>query len=186
MTSLDELLDSASPQSSDVSISLDGALAAERDRLVAEAHAAIKNAGNDDRLGQKPRAVELTEQVQELEAQLRDRLITIRITQMPGSAWAALKAQHPVGKSPGPYDKAQGYNVEAVARKALMSHGARVVGDETEKLTAAQWQKLFDTVSGGDFQNLILETLNVNQLKSQITVANLSKGSRRTTDSAQN
>lgn len=182
MTDFDDLLDSATPLTKDVDIYIDGGLVAERDRLLQQ----FRDAKDDDdaRAGQKPFAVRVQEELEELQARMADRVLTIRIWQMPGTAWASLKGRFPLKAKRdenSSMDLTVGFNTEAVARHALLKSAKRVKDDgETEALTSAQWSKLFDTISGGDFDRLIVETININQLVGQAQTEQVLKASRRT------
>lgn len=188
LISLDDLLDEAKPHTSTLQICVDGSLSAQRDALAAQLKEEVRTGKKsaDDREGAKPHAQVLLEQLHELEDQIRSRIITIKLTQMPGSQWAALKLQHPVRPHSSQYDKAQGFDTDAVARAALLTHAVRVSGDDEVPVSKEQWDRLLEKVSGGDYERLTLGVLGVNQLASQMAVANVSKGSRRTSDSAQN
>lgn len=173
---LDDLLDGATPQSTDVSLSLDGELSAQRDALIREARGLSEQ--EDVRAGQKPRVVQIREELEELDQRMAERVLTLRITQMPGTEWSSLKAQHPM-RDKNALDKSAGFNIEAVARKALVKYGARVTDAGTESVSAAQWQKIFDRISGGDLDSLMMSVLGLNQLNAQVTTERLLKLSRR-------
>lgn len=177
MIDLDDLLDGATPQSTDVSLSMDGALSAQRDALIREARA-LPEEEEDLRAGQKPRVVQIREELEALDQRMAERILTIRITQMPGSEWASLKAQHPV-REKNALDKSAGFNVEAVARKALLKYGERVTDEGTAPISSGQWQKIFDRISGGEFDSLVMQVLGLNQLNAQVTTERLLKLSRR-------
>lgn len=182
VTDLDDLLDQATPASEDVRICLDGARRAEWNAL---AEAAMQPASDDTdgRMAAPSRASKAKKDLEALAEELRERLLTIRIEAMPGTDWAELKAKHKPRKD-NTADAGQGYNIEAVAREALISHGKRVVGDKVEPITVAQWQKLLDKIGGGDFQMLIYAAIGVNQLVGQQFVGALVKGSPATSNSA--
>lgn len=182
MTDLDALLDEATPAFEDVRICLDGARRAEWNALTEAATSrVVEDAG--DRLGAPSSAEIAQKKLDALAEELRGRLLTIRIYAVPGSKWAALKGKHKPRKD-NTMDAAQGYNVEAVAREALVEAGKRLNGDKVEDISAGQWGKILDKVGGGDFQTLIFATVAVNQLIGQQFVGALVKGSPATSSSA--
>lgn len=176
MTDLDDLLDEATPAFEDVRICLDGARRAEWNALTEAAHARDDVEDADARLGAPSPAAIAREKLDALAEELRGRMLTIRIFAMPGSGWATLKGKHKPRKD-NPTDATQGYNIEAVAREALIGHGKRLNGDKVEDVTAGQWGKILDKIGGGDFQTLIYATIGVNQLVGQQFVGQLVKGS---------
>lgn len=176
---LDALLDTATPASQDVNLCLDGARQVERDALMRAAMATSEG----DRLGAKSAATKAHAALAKLDAELRDRLLTIRVFALEGTEWAALKAKHKP-RDGNVQDRNQGFNIEAVARAALLRAGKRVVGDTLKDVTPGQWEKLFKKISGGDFDTLIYATFGVNQLGSQAMTAALVKGSPATSSSA--
>mgnify|MGYP006189949335 CR=1 FL=1 len=182
MTDLDSLLDEATPAFEDVRVCLDGARRAEWNALT---EAAMRREAEDagDRLGAPSSAEVARKQLDALADELRERLLTIRIYAVPGSKWAALKGKHKPRKD-NAQDASQGYNIEAVAREALIESGKRVNGDKVEDISAGQWSKLLDKIGGGDFQTLIYATIGVNQLIGQQFVGALVKGSPATSNSA--
>lgn len=176
---LDDLLDTATPASQDVNLCLDGGRQVERDALMK----AALQADEGERLGAKSSATKARQALEKLDAELRDRLLTIRVFALEGTEWAALKAKHKP-RDGNAQDRAQGFNIEAVSRQALLKAGKRVVGDALKDVTAGQWEKLFKKISGGDFETLIYATFGVNQLGSQAMTAALVKGSPATSNSA--
>lgn len=182
MTDLDDLLDEATPAFEDVRLCLDGARRAEWNAL-AEQAMQKDDAEPDDRMAAPSKSSLARKQLEVLAEELRDRMLTIRVFQMPGTQWAALKAKHKPRKD-DKLDEHHGYNVEAVARASFLSHGKRVVGDKVEDISAGQWSKILDTIGGGDFQTLIFAAIGVNQLAGQMFVGALVKGSPATSSSA--
>lgn len=177
---LDDLLDTATPASQDVNLCLDGGRQVERDALM---KAALQAEDGGERLGAKSSATKARQALAKLDAELRDRLLTIRVFALEGTEWAALKAKHKP-RDGNAQDRAQGFNIEAVSRAALLRAGKRVVGDSLRDVTPGQWEKLFKKISGGDFETLIYATFGVNQLGSQAMTAALVKGSPATSNSA--
>lgn len=186
MTDFDALLDEATHPFEDVEICLAGQFQVERDRLLRES----KIDDGDDRLGQKSKAVRIADKLKALQDKIADRMVTIRVYRLPGSEWAALKIKHPMTKTPGPYDKALGFNTEAVAKVALLNYGKRVEGDgESEveyPISAGQWSKILEKSSGGDVRQLLDTMVGINELTNRAEVERLGKGSRRTSASETN
>ncbi|MGC5078457.1 hypothetical protein [Agrococcus sp. DT81.2] len=180
MTDLDALLDEATPAFEDVRICLDGARRAEWNAL---AEQAMSKDDADGRLGAKSPAAVAKKKLDALADELRERMLTIRVFAVPGTQWAALKSKNPPRKGDR-QDEAQGYNLEAVARQALITHGKRVSGDKVEDINAGQWGKILEKIGGGDFQTLIYAVIGVNQLVGQQFVGLLVKGSPATSNSA--
>ena len=183
MTDLDSLLDEATPAFEDVRICLDGARRAEWNALTEQAMQRDDAEGADGRMAAPSKSALARKQLDALADELRERLLTIRIYAVPGTKWAALKGKHRPRKD-NAQDASQGYNIEAVAREALVESGKRVNGDKVEDISAGQWGKLLDKVGGGDFQTLVYATIGVNQLIGQQFVGALVKGSPATSNSA--
>lgn len=191
MTDFDEMLDEATHPFEDVDVCLAGQFQVERDRLIQES----KVDDGDDRLGQKSKAERIADELRVLQEEIADRMVTIRVHRLPGDEWAALKLKHPVTKTPGVYDKAMGFNSEAVCKVALLDYGKRVdrafdesgeVTSESEApISAGQWSKLFSKLSGGDIKLLFDTMVGLNELSNRAEVARLVKGSRRISSSDQ-
>lgn len=190
MSDFDDLLDAASPLTKDVPLYLDGALVAERDRILREYDELRAQKKNDGRAGQQSPVVQKAEELQAVMEKMQSRVLTIRMTQMPGTAWVALKNKYPLRpKKPGRpepgefthQDMQLGFKVEAAVRQYLLKFAGRVLDDDTvEELTTSQWTKLFDKVSGGDLERLMMEAVDLNQLEGQAHAEELLKASRRT------
>lgn len=183
MTDLDSLLDEATPAFEDVRICLDGARRAEWNALAEQAMQKDDAEDADGRMAAPSKSSLARKQLDALAEELRERMLTIRIVAMPGTGWAALKGKHKPRKD-NPQDTTQGYNIEAVAREALLGHGKRVNGDKVEDISAGQWGKILEKIGGGDFQTLVYATVGVNQLLGQQFVGALVKGSPATSNSA--
>lgn len=177
--SFDDLLDTATPLTTDVELYVDGGLVAKRDALLREYKTAVEQDEKDLRAGQKPRILEIADELKGLQEQMAKRSIVIRVTQMPAGKWSKLKAKFPLkGKREDalPRDANLGFNTEAVARLALVDYGHRVTSDGVaHDLTTDQWSKLFDTMSGGDVDTLVAAVLGVNQLNGQMHAEQLLK-----------
>lgn len=177
--SLDDILDSATPLTTDVELYIDGGLVAKRDELLREFNAVKEDEAKDLRAGQKPRVIEIAAALKEIEEQMAKRAIVIRVTQMPAEKWSALKAKFPMKGKPENQpirDRNLGFSTEAVARLALVDYGQRVTGDgEAHKIPTDQWTRLFDTMSGGDVDTLVAAVLGVNQLNGQMHAERLLK-----------
>lgn len=181
---LDDLLDEATPGYEDVHILLDGARRDEWNHLVQASIAPEPEGGDPDaRFGAKSGRARAEEQLQALKDELRAKVLTIRVIQMPGTAWAALKAKHKPRKD-NARDASQGYNIEAVARESLLKYGKRVRGEQLEDITSGQWGKILEKAGGGDLQTLEYAVIGVNQLIGQQFVGALVKGSPATSSSA--
>lgn len=177
--SLDDILDSATPLTTDVELYIDGGLVAKRDELVREFKALQEQDAKDLRAGQRPRVLEIADELKALQERMSARAIVIRITQMPAEKWSALKAKFPLKGKPENQpvrDRNLGFSTEAVARLALVDYGHRVTGDgEAHKIDTDMWTRLFDTMSGGDVDTLVAGVLGVNQLNGQMHAEQLLK-----------
>lgn len=180
---LDAILDEAKPAFETVHIYLDGERRAEWNALVLAAKQGIDQAETDGRLGARSPAAQALKSIEKMKAELQGKVISIRVEQMPGTRWAALKAKHQPRKN-DVRDQQQGYNCEAVAKESLLTYGKRVKGDKVAPITAAQWQKIWDKAGGGDWDTLIWAVIGVNQLAGQMFVSQLVKGSPATSNSA--
>ena len=173
---LDDLLDGASPGWEDVHILLDGARRDEWNRLVqVSLTSGTEGADPDGSFGVKSPRARAEEQLAALKDELRSKVLTVRVFQMPGTEWARLKAEHKPRKD-NARDAGQGYNIEAVARMALVKYGKRVRGGNLEDVSAGQWGKIFEKAGGGDLQTLEYAVIGVNQLIGQQFVGALVKG----------
>lgn len=180
---LDDLLSGASKATEDVHVMLDGARRAEWNALVLQANSDQAQADPDGRMAAPSAARRAQKQLDALREDLRSKVLTIRVTQMPGTEWAALKAKHKPRKG-NLRDENMGYSLEAVSRESLMKYGKRVRGEVEEPISAGQWQKILDAAGGGDLQTLEYTVLGLNQLAGQAFVGQLVKGSPATSNSA--
>lgn len=177
--SLDDILDSATPITDDVELYIDGGLVLRRDELLREFKTAKDQDAKDLRAGQKPRVLEIADELKDIEERMSQRVVVIRSTQMQSEKWSALKARFPLKGKPESWsqrDRNLGFSTEAVARLALVDHGCRVMADgSTVKLSTEQWTKLLSTVAGGDVDTLVTSVLGVNQLNGQMHAERLLK-----------
>ena len=198
MSKIALMLANATFASQDVEISLDGAGRTERTNLLQE----LQDVSNtirtrdtsDDRVARKSpaqkaaeeRAKEIVDQIKALDERLADSTITIRVSGMPATRWSQIKQACPVGAKPTAIDKASGYSVEAAAQKALLESAVLVDGDKTEAITPTEWQSLWDSISAGDAESLILAVLTLNQAASAQGLARVKRASSETANSDEN
>jgi hypothetical protein len=180
---LDELLASATKATEDVYLMLDGKRRDEWNQLVLAAAQAEPTGSGDGRMAAPSKAKQAQKKLDALRQELRSKVLTIRITEMQGTAWAALKAKHKPRKG-NLRDENLGYNLEAVTRESLITHGARIRNGEAEPIPVGKWQQILDAAGGGDLQTLELTVLGLNQLVGQQFVGQLVKGSPATSNSA--
>lgn len=184
---LDDLIDEAQAGWHDVPIMLDGSRRDEWNQAVKAAMQPDRDVPDGSFAAKSPAAV-AQKRVDALKAELRLKILTVRIFQMPGTEWAALKAKHGPRKN-NKLDEQHGYNREAVARLALVSYGkrARNVGTDAERvedISSSQWTRILGKAGGGDLEALEWAVIGVNQLVGQAFVGALVKGSPATSSSA--
>lgn len=165
---LGELLESTQPLTEDVELYLDAGLVARRDELLREYKLGLEADKTDGRAGQKPRVLEIADELKELQAKMAARTLVLRVTQMPAEKWAALKRKFPLTGKPESQlrrDQQFGFRTEAVARVALVDYGHRILSDGTAvKLSTDEWKALFEKISGGDTDTLVYAVVSVNQV----------------------
>jgi hypothetical protein len=140
----------------DVPVTLDGEVAAERDRLAEM----LGTASNDVRLGAKSEAQEIQEKIDELTLDASDKLV-LRFTRLPGRDWARITSRHPVRPGVG-IDMHFGYNYDAVCEDAATysdpktqeSFGALIEDGERVELSREEWAELFDVLAGSDIESI--------------------------------
>lgn len=155
---LDKALKSASRASQRVVVCLDGAGASERDRLFRE-RAALKP--SDGRMSKSPARV-LDDQIKAVEDKLRDSLLTVEVEALPAPKWSQIKRECPPDNKDA-LQRASGFNVDVAVQKALIASSWAVDGDEREPIGQADWARLHDALSGGDWDRLVMAVLGLNQ-----------------------
>lgn len=179
----------------DVDICMDGALVVERERALADVLASGQDvqrlssdiaktsddAGADDRMGQKPAflveleaALEVAQaslsdaraRVDAIEQEMRDDFITLRFTAVPKARFRELQAE---AETP-----AEIYS--ALAREC----GKHVDGDTVEDIDGDVWDMLEDSMTAGQWQQVVAALDEVNITMADRRLDFLERGSRKT------
>lgn len=157
----------------DVVLCLDAALAAERDALVVELAQARKS--SEGRLASSP-VTALTKKINALEEQMRDSLVTIRVTGMPFAEYNKVMRAHPPRKG-----KQEAYNVETFFPDIVYKSGALVEGDQVTKLAdspRSEWDALVDVLTDKEFDVLVESVIATNRTLQEVGF--LARGSATT------
>jgi hypothetical protein len=164
----------------DVVVVLDGAVSAERERLEKELAAVDVS---DDRMGVASPADEIQKQLDELEEQSADSLLTIRLTRLPGRDWSNLTSKCPV-RPDVPIDRHYGYNYDAACEAAAryrdtsnVAYGARLEDGEPIDISDDEWGDLFDVLSGSDIGKIRDAVWSLNEYEPEQRLNALVKGS---------
>jgi hypothetical protein len=208
MSSLRTKLAAASFRSADVPVCLNGALSMKRDDLHKQLQEAVRSAGEakrataaderlaaptgrpepaDNRLGQPTPLDALLEEIQAVEAEMRDQIITLRFTTLPTDQYEMLKVGAPA-RSTAADDQIRGYNVHTVTKEAAALSGVLVEDSEdgserVEEIDAEEWADLWQKLSSGDFDRIKYTIINLNETNGHAGVEYLKKGSSRTRSS---
>lgn len=84
-----------------------------------------------------------------IEDEVEQSLVTLRFTRVDGDKWAALTLANPI-RINVTLDRHYGYNVDAVSVAAARLSGVRVDEDGDHELTVEQWDRLYKLLSGHD------------------------------------
>lgn len=172
MSKLKNKTDKATFRYRDVTVMLDGEKAAERDALMES----IANSQEpvDARLGQDP-AAEARKALAELEDEMRESLVTVRLRALPTEKWNALVAQFPPRDGVA-IDQRKEYNVYEVTKAAVEAAGHLVEDGKTESVEAGEWPAFWAHLSGGDFDRFWIATMTLNEQDGWMGVDFLKKG----------
>jgi len=86
---------------------------------------------------------------------------TLRFDAMDSRAWGDVTAANPL-RPDSPIDRRYGYDFNGAARSAAPLCGVRVVDGKDESLTPAQWEKVFDIISGGESNKIASDIFEMN------------------------
>lgn len=156
----------------EVVVSLDAGLSAQREVLQEKIVRA--EAEKDDRLGLKSVVDELKEQLETLNGEATDSLVTLRFERVSGADWAELTARCPV-RIDAAIDRQYGYNMHAACKLAAPISGVIVDGDQTQTLTVEEWSDLFNTISGFEFSRIVDAIYELNEYEPAKRVNELKK-----------
>lgn len=140
----------------DVPVLLVAELIEEKERL----EAIIEADDGDARLSGKSPADEARAALEELNERAGEGMITFRLTQLPGDAWADITSKH-LPRVGNKVDESHGYNFDAVTDEAAAfvdksgkAYGVRLEGDDEVTMSADDWAELRDAVSGHEVSNI--------------------------------
>jgi hypothetical protein len=147
----------------DTKVVLDSDVAHRRRELID----AIDNAQKPQADGRLAMGVDigpLQEELDALEAEFTGSLVTLRFTRMLGMDWAELVIKNPPRQDVLVDQYVGNYNVHAVTRAAAIATGAVVNEDGTTYApTATEWDDLFNTISGAEFNDVVDTVYALNQ-----------------------
>lgn len=140
----------------DVKLCLDAGLVAERDAVMAQIR---QTQGPDARV--RSGAGVLQKRAAELEEQMRESLITIRVTGLPYALYNKIMRNHPPRKG-----KAEAFNPESFYSDLVYKSSSLVEGETLQPLTEvprAEWDQLIESLTDGEFDILAGAALEVNR-----------------------
>lgn len=163
MSSKLDLLNDATPETEDVGVLLNKSGRRELEALQEKLGAATQRLANLNRAKKKdPEELEAAKSEQEAVAaaveakkeELRAQVLMLRFTALPSPLWQSIIAKSAPRKT-FTTDAHKGYNVHEVTKLAAQVNGVVVEDDgSTTALNAAQWAKLWESLSGGDFDRV--------------------------------
>ncbi|HEX9226732.1 MAG TPA: hypothetical protein VF885_08745 [Arthrobacter sp.] len=172
MSKLKNKTDKATFRYRDVTVMLDGEKAAERDALMESI--ANSQSPNDVRLGQDPVA-KARKALADLEDEMREAMVTVRLRALPTDKWNALTAQFPP-RDGVTIDQRKEYNVVEVTKASVEAAGHLVEDGKTETVDAGEWPAFWESLSGGDFDRFWIATMALNEQDGWMGVDFLKKG----------
>lgn len=170
----------------DVSVILDGAISAEKDRLEEE----LENVDTGDmRLGTISPAEKIQQRLSELTEESADSIVTIRLTRLPGRDWSTLTSKCPP-RPDVPLDTHYGYNYDAVCEASARyrdpkgaAYGHRLEDGEPVDITDEEWDDLFSVLAGNDIGKIRDAVWTLNEYEPAQRLAALVKASGAATRS---
>jgi len=177
----------------DVQVTLDQTLSAKRDDLVRQI-AVARRPAKDARLTKKVDASALEAELAELEATERDSLVTLRVTQAPGSEFSELTAVHPF-RTDAILDRAYGFNLHGLVaaeghRWVTYADGEKwrkfqvTKADPTKDTRAVnEWTDLCKVLSPDDYRQVVDAVFELNVWEPQQRRERLGKASTLTSES---
>lgn len=109
----------------------------------------------------------------DVDVTVKGELVNIVFTELPGPDWAEVTSKFPA-RIASAVDRSRGYNVHAASRYAAVGSG-RIEG---EKLTAEQWDDLFNILSGHDHNRVCDTVWELNEYRPMQRLAAAKKASR--------
>jgi hypothetical protein len=182
MSKLRKSLDKASFRYEDVDVCLDGELSVERDRLYKE----LEAAANAPRvtLGAPPAVAAVQEQIDALEAEMRDDIVTLRFRALSFDRWNGIIALEPPREGVT-LDARKGYNIVNATKRGAEASGwvYDSATDAVESIALDEWKDLWEKLSGGDFDRIWGAVTRLNETDGWAGVGFLKKDSTKTPDS---
>lgn len=152
----------------DVTICLDAALVSERDALMVK-------------VGKGRKSPEVAKQIHDLEARMRESLLTVRVTGVPRAEYSKIQRAHP-GKT-----ATQAFNPDTFFTDFVYKTGFEVDGDEVTRLSEwdrSEWDEIADGLTDVEFTELATAVHETNVQR--VETGFLSRGSGQTEPSSQN
>lgn len=151
---LDAALAAAKRPERTVDLCLRGDLQADFESL--ERDLADEQAKPGDSLAGNPRVVEIAEQIEALRQEMQDATVTVRLRGIGNIEWNKLVADNEA-RDGNQADQAYGYNTETFFPSLVKACLVDV--------TTAQWTRLYETISSGQFEDLSTAALAVSRRK---------------------
>lgn len=109
----------------------------------------LENAKPDpDSLAGNPRVAELTDAIEDLREQMEAATVVLRVRGLPNKVWQRMAAEHPP-REDNALDAMYGCNFETLAPLLVRRTLTPPVDD-------AQWERLYEVLSNGQFETLFL------------------------------
>lgn len=142
--SLSDILEAAKPREASVTICVAGDLAGEHDRLTAELQSA--RAREVTSIEGNPRAVELAQQITELQERMEAATFTFTFRALSSRDWSDLLASHPPREGQSEQFNAATFPV-ALVKRCLVDPVAEAAEIDTliGRLSDGAFERLFDT-----------------------------------------
>lgn len=184
MSKLD-LLNDAAPETEDIGVLLNKNGRRELEALQEKLGSTTQHLANLNRAKKKvPEELEAAKSEQEAAAaaveakkeELRASVLMLRFTALPSPLWQSIVAKNAPRKT-FTLDVNKGYNIHEVTKQAAQVNGVVVEDDEsTTALNAVQWAKLWEALSGGDFDRIWSTITKLNESNGWHGVEFLKKG----------
>lgn len=160
MASLDELIGkaaSAPTPTQDVQVSLDAGVSQRLEDLDAE----LKTLALNKRLTD-PRPKKVQAEIEKLEAEAAESIVTFRFTRLDAQEWAGIAARAAARRRVDvPLDNV-GYHYHEVTMTAAVLSGKQVEGDKLVDVSSESWQKLWKVLSGNDLERICSAVFDLN------------------------
>ncbi len=152
--SLKDRLAAAKPAERSVDVCLRGDLRAEHDRL--ERELSRVRSGVARTLGDRAEEAGLAEQIERLQEQMADEMLTITVRALSRPDWRKLVEQHP------PRPDVEGDRILGANFQGLMEEAAPLCVVDPD-LDEEDWERLNAVLSSGDFDRLFTAVWEVNR-----------------------